>query len=129
MAVGQRVGYARVSSLGQNPDRQLDGVEVDTLFTDIVSGKSTARPQLQAMLAFVRAGDLVIVHSINRLARNLDDLRRLVRELTARGARDLPEPPQLRKRTIAAASPPRWITSYGRPAPGRWMACAVIPPP
>ena len=76
------------------------------------------------MLAFVRAGDPVIVHSIDRLARNLDDLRRLVRELTGRGARDLPEPPQLRKRTIAAASPPRWITSYGRPASGAagWLA-------
>jgi DNA invertase Pin-like site-specific DNA recombinase len=85
MPTGQRVGYIRVSSLGQNPDRQLDGVEVDTLFTDTVSGKSTTRPQLQAMLAFVRAGDTVIVHSMDRLARDLDDLRRLVRELTARG--------------------------------------------
>jgi DNA invertase Pin-like site-specific DNA recombinase len=84
---GQRVGYIRVSSLGQNPERQLDGVEVDTLFTDTVSGKSTTRPQLSAMLAFVRAGDIVIVHSMDRLARNLDDLRRLVRELTDRGVR------------------------------------------
>lgn len=54
MVSGQRVGYIRVSSLGQNPDRQLDGVEVDTLFTDTVSGKSTDRPQLQALLGFVR---------------------------------------------------------------------------
>lgn len=87
MAAGQRVGYIRVSSLGQNPDRQLDGVEVDTLFTDTVSGKSAERPQLSAMLEFVRAGDIVIVHSMDRLARNLDDLRRLVRELTGRGVR------------------------------------------
>jgi DNA invertase Pin-like site-specific DNA recombinase len=84
---GQRVGYIRVSSLGQNPDRQLDGVEVDTLFTDTISGKSTARPQLKALLGFVRDGDTVIVHSMDRLARNLDDLRRLVRELTGRGVR------------------------------------------
>jgi DNA invertase Pin-like site-specific DNA recombinase len=82
---GQRVGYIRVSSVGQNPGRQLDGVEVDRVFTDTVSGKSAARPQLQAMLAFVRDGDTVIVHSMDRLARNLEDLRRLVRELTGRG--------------------------------------------
>ena len=85
MVSGQRVGYIRVSSLGQNPERQLEGVEVDRVFTDTVSGKSIARPALSALLAFVREGDVVIVHSMDRLARNLDDLRRLVRELTARG--------------------------------------------
>jgi DNA invertase Pin-like site-specific DNA recombinase len=87
VAGGQRVGYIRVSSLGQNPERQLDGVELDRMFTDTVSGKSVDRPQLSAMLAFVRDGDTVIVHSMDRLARNLDDLRRLVRELTACGVR------------------------------------------
>ena len=85
MASGQRVGYIRVSSVGQNPARQLDGAGLDRVFTDTVSGKSAARPQLQAMLAYVRDGDTVIVHSMDRLARNLDDLRRLVRELTGRG--------------------------------------------
>ena len=55
------------------------------MFTDIVSGKSAARPQLKALLAYVRDGDTVIVHSMDRLARNLKDLRRLVRELTGRG--------------------------------------------
>ena len=53
MARGQRVGYIRVSSLGQNPDRQLEGVEVDRVFTDTVSGKSVERPALSALLAFV----------------------------------------------------------------------------
>lgn len=67
----QRVGYIRVSSLGQNPVRQLEGVEADTVFTDTVSGKSADRPQLQAMLRFARAGDTIIVHSMDRLARNL----------------------------------------------------------
>ncbi len=85
MAGGQRVGYIRVSSAGQNPRRQLDGVKVDRVFTDTVSGKSADRQQLAAMLAFVRDGDTVVVHSMDRLARNLDDLRRLVRELTGRG--------------------------------------------
>lgn len=84
---GQRVGYTRVSSLDQNPARQLDGIAVDRTFTDSASGRSTARPQLGAMLAFVRDGDTVVVHSMDRLARNLDDLRALVRTLTARGVR------------------------------------------
>jgi len=84
---GQQVGYTRVSSLDQNPARQLDGVAVDRTFTDSASGRSTARPQLEAMLAFVRDGDTVLVHSMDRLARNLDDLRALVRTLTARGVR------------------------------------------
>jgi DNA invertase Pin-like site-specific DNA recombinase len=82
---GQRVGYIRVSSAGQNPERQLEGLEVDRVFTDTVSGKSIERSALSALLGFVRDGDVVIVHSMDRLARNLDDLRRLVRELTARG--------------------------------------------
>jgi DNA invertase Pin-like site-specific DNA recombinase len=58
-------------------------VEVDRLFADTVSGKSMQRPALEALVGFVRDGDVVIVHSMDRLARNLDDSRRLVRELTA----------------------------------------------
>jgi len=84
---GQRVGYTRVSSLDQNLDRQLDGIRLDKTFADRVSGKDTQRPQLEALLGFVRAGDTVIVHSMDRLARNLDDLRAIVRTLTARGVR------------------------------------------
>jgi DNA invertase Pin-like site-specific DNA recombinase len=57
--------------------------------TDQVAAKNTQRPQLAALLAFVRDGDTVVVHSMNRLARNLEDLRRLVRELTARGVRSI----------------------------------------
>jgi hypothetical protein len=72
-------------SVGQNPSRQLYGLELDRVFTDTVSGKSAARPRLQAMLAYVRDGDTVIVHSMDRLARNLEALRRLVRELTGAG--------------------------------------------
>jgi DNA invertase Pin-like site-specific DNA recombinase len=84
---GQQVGYTRVSSLDQSPARQLDGVPVDRTFTDSASGRSTGRPHLEAMLSVVRDGDTVIVHSMDRLARNLDDLRALVRTLTARGVR------------------------------------------
>ncbi|MFI3270623.1 MAG: recombinase family protein [Pseudomonadota bacterium] len=82
---GQRVGYIRVSSFDQNPERQLEGVSIDKVFTDKASGKDVHRPQLEALLAFVREGDVVVVHSMDRLARNLDDLRRLVQTLAARG--------------------------------------------
>jgi len=82
-----RVGYVRVSTLDQNTVRQLDGVEVERVFTDRASGKDTTRPQLDELTAFVRDGDTVVVHSMDRLARNLDDLRRLVRTLTAKGVR------------------------------------------
>ncbi|HEV8569590.1 MAG TPA: recombinase family protein [Micromonosporaceae bacterium] len=82
-----RVGYVRVSSVDQNTVRQLDGVVVERTFTDKASGKDTARPKLDELLAFVRDGDTVIVHSMDRLARNLDDLRRLVRTLTGKGVR------------------------------------------
>jgi DNA invertase Pin-like site-specific DNA recombinase len=84
---GQRVGYARVSTLDQNTARQLGGVPVDRTFTDHVSGKDLDRPELDAMLGFVRDGDTVIVHSMDRLARNLDDLRATVRRLTGKGVK------------------------------------------
>ncbi|MGC8489755.1 MAG: recombinase family protein [Clostridia bacterium] len=87
MAQGQRVGYIRVSSVDQNPGRQLADVACDRVFTDQVSGRSTDRPQLDALLHYVREGDTIVVHSMDRLARNLEDLRRLVRELTGRGIR------------------------------------------
>lgn len=79
------VGYKRVSSIDQNTERQLDGVDVDKLFTDKVSGKDTNRPQLTTALDYVREGDVFVVHSMDRLARNLEDLRRIVRELTGNG--------------------------------------------
>ncbi len=84
---GQSVGYIRVSTLDQREDRQLEGVELDRRFTDHVSGKDTKRPQLTALLSFVREGDTVVCHSMDRLGRNLDDLRRLVFGLTERGIR------------------------------------------
>ena len=85
--LGQRIGYIRVSTLDQLVDRQLEGVEVDKTFIDHASGKDTKRPQLDLLLSFARAGDTVIVHSMDRLARNLDDLRRIVHTLTGRGVR------------------------------------------
>lgn len=85
MSKGKLIGYIRVSSIDQNPDRQLEGLVLDKKFIDMMSGKDTQRPQLHIMLNYVREGDTVVVHSMDRLARNLDDLRRLVFGLTKDG--------------------------------------------
>jgi DNA invertase Pin-like site-specific DNA recombinase len=84
---GQRLGYIRVSSTDQHPDRQLDQSAVDRTFTDHASGKDVQRPRLDLLLSYARDGDTVVVHSMDRLARNLDDLRRIVQSLTQRGVR------------------------------------------
>lgn len=82
---GQRIGYQRVSTTEQNTGRQLDGLELDKVFTDFASGKDTNRPELAKALEYVREGDTLVVHSMDRLARSLPDLRRLVDELTGQG--------------------------------------------
>ncbi|MBQ3059541.1 MAG: recombinase family protein [Desulfovibrio sp.] len=81
---GQNIGYIRVSTIDQNTERQLDGVTLDKTFTDTCSGKDTRRPQLAACLEFLREGDTLHVHSIDRLARNLQDLLRIIENLNAR---------------------------------------------
>jgi DNA invertase Pin-like site-specific DNA recombinase len=82
MSKGKTIGYIRVSSFDQNIDRQLETIKLDKTFIDKASGKDTKRPELEAMLSYAREGDIIVVHSMDRLARNLDDLRRLVNELT-----------------------------------------------
>lgn len=86
-AKGQRIGYVRVSSYDQNPERLLEHLNADRVFTDKVSGKDVDRPELQALLQYAREGDTVVVHSMDRLARNVDDLRRIVLTQTRRGIR------------------------------------------
>ena len=91
---GVTVGYIRVSTVDQNDARQLEGVYLDTVFTDKASGKDTQRPQLQAMFKHVRRGDVLKVHSMDRLSRSLSDLEGIVKGLTSRGV------------TVAFTSPP-----------------------
>ena len=67
MKSGKKIGYVRVSSLDQNPERQLEGMDLDKKFTDKASGKNTNRPQLEAMIDYARDGDVVFVHSMDRL--------------------------------------------------------------
>lgn len=82
---GQHVGYTRVSTLDQKTDRQLEGVPLDRVYEEKASGKDTKRPVLVECLKYVREGDTLHVHSIDRLCRNLADLLRIVTELRERG--------------------------------------------
>jgi DNA invertase Pin-like site-specific DNA recombinase len=78
---GQNVGYVRVSSVGQNTERQLADVALDRIFEDKISGKNTDRPELAKCLDHLREGDVLHIHSIDRLARNLKDLQTIVDDL------------------------------------------------
>ena len=79
-----RVGYRRVSDITQSLERQ-DLVGCERIFEEKLSGASADRPSLQDMIAFVRSGDEVVVHSIDRLARNLMDLQSIIKELNDKG--------------------------------------------
>jgi DNA invertase Pin-like site-specific DNA recombinase len=83
-----RVAYVRVSTVEQNESRQIEALEkhnIEKWFTEKVSGKDTNRPQLQAMLDFVRDGDTIYIHDFSRLARSTKDLLDIVEKLNAKG--------------------------------------------
>ena len=83
-----RVGYVRCSTLEQNETRQLKMMEehkVEKVFVDKASGKNTDRKEFKEMMAFIRAGDILIVESISRIARNTRDLLTIVSNLTDKG--------------------------------------------
>lgn len=82
--MSEHIGYIRVSSEGQNVDRQLDGIHLDRKFTDKLSGATKDRPQLQACLLYIRSGDHLHIHSIDRLARSLRDLQEIVDSIITR---------------------------------------------
>jgi DNA invertase Pin-like site-specific DNA recombinase len=84
----KKIAYVRVSSVDQNEARQVEALErhgIDKWYTEKVSAKDTARPQLQEMLDYVREGDTVYIHEFSRLARSTADLLRLVEVLNDRG--------------------------------------------
>lgn len=82
---GQHVGYKRVSTEDQNTDRQLDGIVLDEVFVDKVSGKDLNRPGLADAFKHCRKGDTLHVHSMDRLSRSLQDLLNAVNQLNAKG--------------------------------------------
>lgn len=82
---GHDVAYLRVSSLDQETGRQLEGIKFEKTFIEKASGKNAKRPILKECLAYLRKGDTLHVHSIDRLARNLFDLQQLIKSITAKG--------------------------------------------
>jgi DNA invertase Pin-like site-specific DNA recombinase len=82
---GHHIGYIRVSTVIQSTERQLDGISLHKVFEDKASAKDTNRPQLQACMEYLREGDTLHVHSIDRLARNLRELQEVVTTLNGRG--------------------------------------------
>jgi len=87
MSKGQRIGYIRVSTELQNIDRQLADIELDKKFVDKTSGKNLIRDQYLLMMDYVREGDSIFVHSMDRLARNLYDLKKTVITLNQKGVK------------------------------------------
>jgi DNA invertase Pin-like site-specific DNA recombinase len=85
MTIGKRIGYIRVSTIEQNPERQLEGIELDKKFIDYASGTTIKRPQLEILLEYAREDDTILVHSMDRLARNVKDLLKMVDDLVNRG--------------------------------------------
>jgi len=84
-----KIFYARVSTKEQNEGRQITAAKeqgADKIFLDKLSGANTNRPQLHAMLDYIREGDTVIVESYSRLSRDIQDLLKLIDKITAKGA-------------------------------------------
>lgn len=88
MSSSAKIGYARVSSDDQNLDRQLEQLKaynLDKVFTDRVSGKNVERPGFRQMMDYARDGDIIYVVSMDRFARNLNDLLSVTKDLQDRG--------------------------------------------
>ncbi|WP_028584575.1 recombinase family protein [Desulfogranum mediterraneum] len=83
--MSKQVGYIRVSSVDQNTGRQLGEMDLDKIFEEKVSGKSMNRPELKAMMDYVREGDHLHVHELSRLGRSVIDLHTIVNELLEKG--------------------------------------------
>ena len=79
------INYIRVSSITQNTDRQLVGVNCDKEFVDKCSGKDTNRPEFHEMIEYVREGDTINIHELSRLARNTQDLLNIVQSMNDKG--------------------------------------------
>lgn len=82
-----KIGYARVSTTDQNMDRQLEQLKhIDKLFQESISGVSKDRPQLKAMLDYIREGDIVVVTELERLGRNNQELTEIMNQIQTKGA-------------------------------------------
>lgn len=84
---GQKIGYVRVSTEKQDPELQLKSISLDQKFIEVASGKDNTRPQLDALLLYAREGDIIYVQSIDRIARNVRDLRNIIDVLIKKKSR------------------------------------------
>ncbi len=96
---GVDLGYARVSTAKQDLDRQVEallaaGITGEHIYLDKKSGATTDRPGLRAVIAYARSGDVIVVHTLDRLGRTVRDTLNLIHELTERGigVRNLADP-------------------------------------
>ena len=98
-----KIGYVRCSSKTQNPERQevlMERLGVERIYIDMCSGKDMQRPQLKAMLDFMREGDTVVVESFSRLARSTKDLLEITDIMTEKGVEFISQ-----KETIDTSTP------------------------
>ena len=111
-----KVGYVRISTREQNTARQdvlMEQLGVERVYTDKLSGKNTERPELQKMMDFVREGDVVVVESFSRFARNLRDLLDLTETLKKKGVQFISQKERID--TSGPAGPLKVFTGTGRP--------------
>lgn len=109
---GQDVAYIRVSSEDQETARQLAGMTFDRVFEEKASGSSMTRPQLEECMAYLRQGDVLHVHSIDRLARNLSDLQQIIEKLLKKG--------------VAIRFHKEGLTFTGEDNPFQWLQLQII---
>jgi len=123
------LGYARVSTTKQDLDRQVDalqqaGIGPERIYLDKKSGATTDRPGLKAALAYARNGDVIVVHTLDRLGRTVRDTLNLIHELAERGVgvRNLADP--IRSGSIRRTRRTRWPSSRSccSRCSGRWNA-------
>ncbi|EUB25481.1 resolvase, N-terminal domain protein [Streptococcus sp. AS20] len=82
-----KIGYARVSTQDQNLERQFEQLkDCDKVFQEAISGATRERPQLQALLEYVREGDIVVVTELERLGRNNKELTEIMATIRRKGA-------------------------------------------
>ena len=116
-----KIGYVRISTKEQNTARQdilMEQLHVDKVYTDKISGKNTDRPQLQEMINFVREGNMVIVESISRFARNTKDLLELTEQLEKKmcslSARKRTSTPAHQQESLCCPSLGHWHSLSGK---------------
>ena len=112
------LGYARVSTVKQDLDRQIDaltavGIPLERIYLDKKSGSTVDRPGLRELIAYARDGDVIVVHTLDRLGRTVRDTLNLIHELSERGVgvRNLADPIKARHKS------PRTAMRYVKPGP------------